>query len=240
MPIDTPLAEEIWNAKNVQLFEGLPEIDIEEMLAIMPNSLHRPGEYIFHTGEIADCIYILQTGMVKVSYITLDGNEKILNVFREGDVFGELFLGQYRHRIGEAQALEDTTVAHLYENDFLELTQRFPRLALNLIRHLTDQQRRIFARMHALSRMEARHRLMGILLNIARRYCCDYGDWFTVPGNLRQEDIANMACLNRSTVSTLINTLREEGVLGGSGRTLTVNRPMVESILEEAGFDVLE
>jgi CRP/FNR family transcriptional regulator, cyclic AMP receptor protein len=231
--------KEIWNLRNVRLFEDLTPDELDRVLEIMPVRSYRKGEFVFFTGDDADSLFVLQVGTVKVSYVTLNGDEKILNIFQPGDVFGELFLGKYRHRVGEARAMEDVVVGVLCEGDFLELIHRVPRIALNFIRHLADEQRETLQRMHALMRMEARYRLLGTLLSIARRYCCTDGDWFTLPASLTQEDIANMAGLNRSTVSSLINDLRREGVLGGSGRSLTVNRVAIEDLLEDAGLEVL-
>ncbi len=232
--------QEIWNLRDARLFDQLTPEEMEQVLEVMPAYSYRAGEYVFYAGEVADSLFVLQVGTVKVSYINLNGDEKILNIFRPGDVFGELFLGQYRHRIGEAQALEDVVVGRLCEETFLDLIQRLPRVALNFIRHLADEQRQTLARMHALMRAEARYRLLGTLLSIARRYCCTDGDWFDLPPSLTQEDVANMAGLNRSTVSTLINDLRREGVLGGRGRTISVNYAAMQQILEDAGLEVLE
>jgi CRP/FNR family cyclic AMP-dependent transcriptional regulator len=234
----TPVGE-IWNLRDARLFGDLEPDELEKVLAVMPVHSYRQGEYIFFAGEAADSLFVLQVGTVKVSYVTLNGDEKILNIFQPGDVFGQLFLGKYRHRIGEAQALEDVVVGKLCEETFLGLIQQVPRIALNFIKHLADEQRETLARMHALMRMEARYRLLGTLLSLARRYCCAEGDWFTLPPSLTQEDIANMAALNRSTVSSLINDFRREGILGGSGRSLTVNRVKVEKVLEETGLEVL-
>lgn len=232
--------EEMWNLRGVNLLQDLTPKEVEDVLKLAPPRNYRKGEYIFYAGEAADALYILELGTVKVSYVTLNGDEKVLNVFRPGDIFGELFLGKHRHRVGEAQALEDVVVCRLSEDAFLSLIQRIPRIALNFIRHLTNSQRETMARSHALMRAEAKYRLAGILVSVGRRYCCADGAWFELPPSLTQEDLANMAALNRSTVSTLINELRREGVLGGTGRALTVNRAAVEAILEEAGLEVLE
>lgn len=238
--VTTP-PREIWNLRDARLFDALTPDEMEQVLEVMPTYSYRAGEYVFYTGEVAESLFILQVGTVKVSYINLNGDEKILNIFRPGDVFGELFLGQYRRRIGEAQALEDVVVGRLCEETFLDLIQRLPRIALNFIRHLADEQRQTLARMHALMRAEARYRLLGTLLSITRRYCCpDGADWLDLPASLTQEDIANMAGLNRSTVSTLINGLRREGVLGGQGRIISVNHTAIQQILEDAGLEVLE
>jgi len=49
-----------------------------------------------------------------------------------------------------------------------------------------------------------------------------------------------MTGLNRSTVSVLINDLRRQGILGGTGRLLSVNRAAVEELLEQSGSEILE
>lgn len=234
------MVDELWNVRGINLFKGLSPDEIEEVLELAPPKSYRKGEYIFLTGDAADALFILQSGTVKVSYVTLNGDEKILNIFRRGDIFGELFLGKYRSRVGEAQALDDVVVCKLCEETFLALTQRFPQITLNFIRHLADSQRETLARTHALMRADAKYRLAGILLSMARRYCCTDLDWFELPASLTQADIANMTGLNRSTVSSLINDLRRDGVLGGEGRALRVNRTAIEALLEEAGLEVLE
>ena len=232
--------DELWNMRGINLFDGRSEDEIEEVLKLAPHKSYHKGEFIFYAGDAADALFLLQLGTVKVSYVTLNGDEKILNVFRPGDIFGELFLGKYRLRVGEAQALDDVIVCTMCEDTFLSLTQRFPRIALNFIRHLADSQREAMARTHALMRADAKYRLVGILLSLARRYCCTEPDWFELPASLTQEDIANLAGLNRSTVSSLINELRRDEVLGGAGRSLRVNRTAIEALLEEAGLEVLE
>lgn len=232
--------EEIWNLRDVHLFQGLTPTQRDEILKTMPVTSYHKNEFVFMAGDTADCLYVVQVGTVKVSYVDLNGEEKILNVFQSGDIFGNLFLGKYRHRIGNAQALSDSILCRLTELDFINLVQRFPRIALNFIQHQADEHRETVARMHALMSMDAKHRLLGTLLSLARRYCCEQADWFTLPESLTQEDIANMTGLNRSTVSLIINKLRRESILGGTGRSLTVNRKAVEKILKDSGSEILE
>lgn len=232
--------EEIWNLRNVHLFKGLTTAQMDDVLKIMPVVSYRKHEFVFMAGDAADCLYIVQVGTVKVSYVDLNGEEKIINIFQSGDVFGNLFFGKYRHRIGNAEALGDVALCRMTEAAFVDLIQRFPLIALNFIRHQADEHRETVARLHSLMSMDAKHRLLGTLLSLARRYCCDQAEWFSLPESLTQEDIANMTGLNRSTVSLIINELRREHILGGTGRSLTVNRKAVEKILEDSGSEILE
>lgn len=229
-----------WSLQNINLFEGLSSAEIAEVLKTMPVESYRRQAYIFQTGDEADCVYIVQVGTVKLSYINLNGDEKVLNILQPGDIFGDLFLGKFRSRIGFAQAMDDVIVCRLLENDFLELIQRFPQIALNFIRHQANEHRLTMARMQALMGMNARERLLGILLNLSRRYYHQQEDWFTLHETLTQEDLANMTGLNRTTVSSLINEFRRDNILGGKGRIIMVNRRAVLQALEESGTELLE
>lgn len=233
--------QEIWNLRNAHLFKGLSPAQMDDVVKSMPVRSFRKNEYIFMAGDDADALYVVQVGTVKVAYVDLNGEEKILDIFQAGDIFGYLFLGKYRQRIGNAQALGDVVLCRLTEVDFINLIQRFPQIALNFIRQQADEYRETVARMHALMSMDARHRLLGTLLTLARRYCCDDGEeWFALPETLTQEDMAKMTGLNRSTVSLLINELRRENVLGGAGRELLVNKTRVEAIMTAKGSEILE
>ena len=221
-------------------FDGLSTSDLNHIITIIRQTRYVQGEYLFNTGESAHSLFLLIDGLVKVSFISIDGDEKVLDIFEAGDVLGDLWLGKYRHRIGHAMALDDVTVYKLTEHDLHSLIKQFPSLGINFIRRQADEQREMFARMHALLRADAKCRLLGTLLSLARHHCCAHGNTFTLNPLITQEDLANMTGLNRSTVSSIINKLRRQGILGGTGRSLTVDVGAVEQILEDEGFELLE
>ncbi len=231
---------EITSLHRAGLFDDMQAADIEAILKSLRVGHYRQGEYLFNAGETARSLFLLQEGLVKVSYVTLDGDERILDIFEPGDIFGELFLGKYRFRIGDAVAVNASTAYKLNERDLYEIIQRYPMFAMNFIRHLADEQREVLARMHALLRADARSRFLGVLLSLSRQLCCVDDEEFVLNAAITQEDLANMSGLNRSTVSSLINELRRQKILGGTGRSLTVNRLAVERHLEQSGFELLE
>lgn len=222
------------------LFAGLPFPEVDQLLRTLRSRTIPQGQYIFSTGQEATCLYVLHDGLIKVSYITPDGDTKILEICESGDMFGELFLGEYRFRIGQAEAMTDCTVYVLNEDDLEQVIKNYPQIAMNFIRYLVDSQRRTLARMHALQRTDAKSRLLGTLLYLSRTMCCQNGRYFTLNPAITQQDIADMTGLNRSTVSSLINRLRDDGILGGSGRSLTLDVDLIEDALWDEGFELLE
>jgi CRP/FNR family transcriptional regulator, cyclic AMP receptor protein len=224
----------------MRLFEGLSLGETEHILEMLRIRYHIQGQYIFNTRQQANYLFVLQSGLVKVSYISPDGNQKILNICETGDIFGELFLGQYRYRIGQAQAMSDCTIYLLSEDDLQHIMRCYPIVGINFMRHLVDSHRRTMARMHALQRTDAKVRLLGTLLYLARHICCSQGRYYALNPVITQQDLADMTGLNRSTVSSLINRVRDEGLLGGSGRELTINKAAIEDALWKEGFELLE
>jgi len=63
--------EELWNVRGVNLFQGLTEDEMVEVLKLMPPRSYCKGEYIFFAGDVADALFLLHLGTVKVLYITL-------------------------------------------------------------------------------------------------------------------------------------------------------------------------
>jgi CRP-like cAMP-binding protein len=168
--------------------------------------------------------------------VSRDGDERILDIFRPGDVFGDLFLMTSARRIYSAEALTDATAYTMTEEVFHEVMSTRPHLRREFIRHLLRQQRRAILRLQALLHVKAGPRLLAMLLDLCDRLGQRTAAGWRLPRELTQADLANMTGLNRSTVSTLINRYRRRGILGGDARRLVVYRARVRDELESAGI----
>ena len=224
----------------IGLLEGLSIDETSTILKSLRTRQFVQGQYIFNTGQNATCLYLLKSGLVKVSYISPDGDTKILDICEENDIFGELFLGDTPYRIGLAQAMSDSTAYMINEQTLFAIIQRYPQVGINFMRHLVNSHRQTMARMHALQRTDAKVRLLGTLLYLTRHMCCIENATFVLNPAITQQDLADMTGLNRSTVSSLINKLRQDGVLGGSGRELVIDKKAIEDLLLDEGFELLK
>lgn len=222
------------------LTNGLAPDEASQVCRVLRHSQHSRGAIIFRAGEPAHMLFIVLEGVIKKTYSNARGDEQILGIYQRGEIFGQLFLGKYSHRIATAIAVTDVALAALARTDLEQLAAHIPRLSLNMIQHLADSQRETLARLHAVRQLNARFRLLGTLLTLARQSPSTEMEWHCLPLGVTQTDVAGIAGLNRTTASLLINQLRREGVLGGGGRRLTVHRERVESLLRAEGVEILE
>lgn len=226
----------IWNLRNLHLFANLHPREIRALSGVLREAGYRRGEFLFHMGDTADRLYFLQKGSVKVSVVSQNGDERILEVFRPGDTFGELFLMTATRRLYAAQAMTNVLVYTMTGDAFHMLMRTRPELWHSFIRHLVWQQRRAMLRLEALLAMRAGPRVLAALLDLSERAGRPIRGGRLLGLTPSQEELARLTGLHRSTVSTWINTYRRQGILGGRGRSIVIRETRARAVLDRAGF----
>ena len=82
-------------------------------------------EYLFHHGDVADCMYVVESGRLAVQTTTSDGDTAIVRVIGPGQVVGELaLLVDGLRRTGSVVALGRCSVRVVHRSLFSELRAR--------------------------------------------------------------------------------------------------------------------
>lgn len=106
----------------------------------------KPNQIIFTEYEPGNDFYIIQSGRVRVTKI-IGEKEKTLDVFYPGDIFGEMAILEEAPRSATAIAEEETKVLKFNKENFEQLLQSNPQMALKLLKILSkrifDAKRRL-------------------------------------------------------------------------------------------------
>jgi CRP/FNR family cyclic AMP-dependent transcriptional regulator len=99
-----------------------------------------PGQLIFSSGEVGDCMYGLLEGTVELSWNGDQGHEQI----KEGDVFGAGALVTSEHRrYGNARALTACRLLVMNREKFLFAVQEAPMFAIELLGSIDQRLRQL-------------------------------------------------------------------------------------------------
>ena len=79
-------------ASKVPIFENLNNEELLEIVKTINHKEYSKGDVIFTEGNVANTLYFINEGKIKLYKYTKDGKEQILHVLSEGDFFGELEL----------------------------------------------------------------------------------------------------------------------------------------------------
>lgn len=208
----------------------LSVLDDAERLAILRTARvarFKRREPVFHPGDQADAVYLLESGVVKLSVESPEGREAILGFQHPGDLFGELAVideGPHDHL---AEAYEDCAVWVIPRGDFLRLMREFPALGQEVIMLLGLRVRMYRTRVREILHQSAHSRVASTLLHLADRNGVEDADGVVIPLRLSQRDIANLVGLTRETVNFILKDLRERNLIETQGRSIRLKNPAV-------------
>jgi CRP/FNR family cyclic AMP-dependent transcriptional regulator len=100
------------------------------------------GEIMFRKGDPGISILVVIKGYVRISTVTSEAKEIVLNLIQADEVVGEIALLDGKERCADAIAIQFTEVLVLERRDFLRILERNQRAAILMLEILCDRFRR--------------------------------------------------------------------------------------------------
>ncbi len=202
----------MWYLKQVNLFKGMtPELrDMVEERTFMKE--FEKGEKIFLGVDPAQNIYILKEGRVKISQ-EHEGRELIKAILYPGEIFGETGLVGATTYNDEATALDRVLVCVMDVKYMQALMQLHPSLSLAVTASLGKKLQRMERKLESLIFKDAYGRVLELLMRMATDHGELSNDGIVLQHNLTHQDLANLTATSRQTVTTILNELRDAGLI---------------------------
>lgn len=229
--------DRIWHLRQTLLLEGLSVSDLNAIASVCRDRIYSKGEVIFHQGDPVEFLYILNRGFVRVSLVTSDDREKILGVFRAGDVFGENVLGPDQYCQMQTVAHEECWVSMISRQQFFRLVEQRVSIALNYVKILNQKLLEAREELATHSFFDTEHRLGKALIKLAENHGKSiYGekDRIKLKIFLSHEHLAQLIGANRPHVSMIMSRFKKNGWIGYRGRKLMIDVPRIQQLLRPA------
>ncbi len=118
--------------RDIVLFADLIPSDISSIHAKIDDFIYSTGDLLFERGGIANFLFTIHAGMVKLVRRGNDGRDRIVRVLRKGDLLGIEALGSTEYS-NDAIALTQLQVCKIPLNVIQDLNRRSPRLHARLM-----------------------------------------------------------------------------------------------------------
>jgi CRP-like cAMP-binding protein len=168
-------------------------------------------------------VYLLKSGRVRLMRLGKNSARSVVSILRPGDLFGELFRPEGTPIEELAIAAGEAEVWSIEGRDFRAQLEARPALAVDVVRAYAERVRSLRKRVLGLTFKEVPARLADTLLTLAEAHGerCPHGGEMDLR-QITQQDLADLVGASRSFVSTLINEMKRDGVLGNVGRILCI------------------
>jgi CRP/FNR family transcriptional regulator len=205
------VASKLWYLKRFPLFEGFTAQEMGEVERLTQMRNYGKGEVLYLPGEPGNQLYMVKSGVVKISRLLGDGRELTLALLKMGDVFGELEVIGDQRRETQAVAYGDVLLCVIQKRDLLVWMQRKPDLALRITKIIGFRRQVIENKIERLLFRSAPVKLAGLLLDLAEQFgkTGDHDVQLEIP--LTHQELANLTGCVRETISELITDFRQRG-----------------------------
>lgn len=174
---------------------------------------YKKGEFVIRPGEVPSGVFYIESGLVKAYDITKYGEENMLIIRREGEVFPLIWAitGQERQVIYEA--ITPTNVCSISRELFLRHIQENTQSLAPLLDMTLEMYRIHSERILNLEYRSVRERLISFLLTMSHRFGKKTPEGLVINVPLRHQDIASSINASRETTTRELAALERKELL---------------------------
>ncbi len=209
--------------KKVPLFSKINEADLVQIADQCVHRICRENQVILVEEETGQTLFILLRGTVKVTRTSDEGREVIITILKSGDFFGELSVLDGKGRSATVVAMEEAELLTLRRSEFLLMLERFPQIAIEMMKVLADRIRRNDIIIEKLTLQDAVGRVGSTLIHVAEQTGYLRGESMVIPKLPVQQDLANMDGTARETVSRVMALFESKKWIERDGHRVVIN-----------------
>ncbi|MCB8945738.1 MAG: Crp/Fnr family transcriptional regulator [Ardenticatenaceae bacterium] len=195
------------------LFKGLNQAKCEAILASAHVHQVRQGDYFFHQGEDAAMLYVMAAGRVKLTQVTPEGEQVIVNYFGPGDGLGIIVALINMPYPLSAEAMEACTAVAWDRAAMKQLMLQYPQLALNGIEMIGQRFAWLQTRFQEVATQRVEQRVARALLRLVRQFGKRVPEGVLIDMPLSRQDLAEMTGTNLYNASRILSKWEQQGLI---------------------------
>lgn len=209
-----------------ELFEDLPEQDLEQVRHTGGIVEIDEGDVLFERGDQGEELYLILEGMVQVTIPDeLSDKDITLALLAPGEILGEMAVLTGKDRSADAEAVRPSRLFAMRGEVFHELTDERPELAVNLSKILGKRLWETDSEMQRVAFNTLRSRLAAQLLRLGEKFGKEVADGLKIDFELTHGMLADLVGTYRETITKKISKLKEKDVLGEADGQILIKQP---------------
>ncbi len=201
----------------IPLFKALSEDQLNQLSDIVIDQTFSRSHAIFSEGDEAAGFYAIVSGRVKIFKLSPEGKEQIIHIYGAGNIFGEVPMFAGGSFPANAETLEKSRFFFFPRKSFIELIDKDPSLAMNMLAELSKKLRHLTHLVEGLSLKEVPGRLAAYLLLLN-----DNTGKSEIDLDITKSQLAGVLGTIPETLSRILSRMVNQGIIHVSGRTIKI------------------
>jgi CRP-like cAMP-binding protein len=188
------------------------------------------NQHVFEQGDVADAVFYIQKGRVKLTVLSEQGKEAIVGILEPGQFFGEGCLNGHPLRIATTTAMEECLLTSIAKEAMIAALRSEPKFSELFMAYLLTRNSRVEEDLIDQLFNTSEKRLARLLLLLA--HFGKEGKPQPILLDISQETLAEMIGTTRSRVSYFMNKFRKLGLISYNGK-IEVHNSLLNDVLHE-------
>lgn len=189
--------------QKLDIFQGLTYEEMKPLLLQANVRTYKPKEMIFVEGEKRTHLFVLKKGIILITKMNEEGEERVINILTEGEIFPHIGFFDERPYPGTAFVKTEAEVFCLPIKAFEKLLKQNPELTFRIIKMMSKKIYDLQQKLNEHLSFNVEERLIAAIKKM--------NEFKENKVPLTHQDLANIVGASRETVSRLLKKMEKEG-----------------------------
>lgn len=212
----------MFDIKEIPIFNTLSAAEAKEVSPYLLSGRVRKKEAIFSEGDPSEWLYIVKKGKVKITKLSHEGKEIILEIISPLNFFGGIAVVRGFPYPANAVAMEDTEVLKISRKNLMSLMDRFPALMYCMATNIGDRIKDSHETLKNIALEKVESRIASLLIKLSDKAGEKTPDGLAINMKLTKQDIAEMVGTTVETSIRTMSKLSKQGIVSSKGGKIIV------------------
>ncbi|MBA6156412.1 Crp/Fnr family transcriptional regulator [Tenacibaculum sp. S7007] len=207
----------------VRQFNSLKALTKDELVRISScktSKTIKKGEILFEEGEHINGVFCVKDGICKVSKMSDNGRDQIVNLIKKGDLLGERSLINDEVSNLKAIAVNDMEVCFIPKEEIVRDLEKNPKFTMDILKNMASSLKNADNVIVDMAQKTVKQRLAATLLYLDGKFEKDADGAIDV--NLSREDIANIIGTATESAIRLLSEFKKKGLINLKGKQVFI------------------
>lgn len=206
-------------------FAKLPGEDLDRILALARSSRYAKDSEIFSQEQEAESFFLLLSGHIRVVRTSPEGHQVIARYINEGELFGIAVAMGRKTYPASAVAAVDCVALSWPNSAWPELQARVPAFGAAAYQTIGSRLQEAQAQVMAMSTEQVEQRIAHAILRLIKQAGRKTPEGIEIDFPISRQDLAEMTGTTLHTVSRLLSSWEDEGLVRSGRQKVTVTDP---------------
>lgn len=217
--------------KSISVFSTLNPSELKEIIPYVQPVSFKKKDIIFSEGDPSEWFYVVAEGKIKITKLSQEGKELILEIIPPLDFFGGLAVIRGFPYPANAIAMDDAELLRISRSNILRILDRFPSLMYCVAMQLGDRMKESHEALKNIALERVESRIASLLLKLSDKTGNKTGEGVMIDMKLTKQDIAEMVGTTVETSIRTMSKLRKLGIIiEKDGRIIITNLDKLKAL----------